>query len=89
MRFINKYPLEIKYGVQRQDNLFLQMLYFDNYVVCNINSDDVNKIVAPCFVKIENIVKLPLHNQNKPIAPLSHKSRTHTKCGDATPFPTG
>ena len=71
--------MEIEYGVQRQDNLFLQMLYFDNYVVCNINSDDVNKIVTPCFVKIENIVKLPLRNQNKPIAPLSHKSRTHTQ----------
>ena len=69
MRLINEYPVEIKYGVQRHDNLFLQMLYFDNYVVCNINSDDVNKIVTPCFVKIENIVKLPLHNQNKPIPP--------------------
>ena len=31
------------------------MLYFDNYVVCNINSDDVYKIVTPCCVKIENI----------------------------------
>ena len=59
MRFINKYPVEIKYGVQRHDNLFLQMLYFDNYVVCSINSDDVNKIVTPCFVKIENIFKPP------------------------------
>ena len=59
IRFINKYPVEIKYGVQRHDNLFLQMLYFDNYVVCNINSDDVYKIVTPCFVKIENITNPP------------------------------
>ena len=50
MGFINKYQVEIKYGVQMHDNLFLQMLYFDNYVVCNINRDDVNKIVTPCFV---------------------------------------
>ena len=49
--------MEIKYGVQRHDNLFLQMLYFDNYVVYNINSDDVYKIVTPRFVKIENITK--------------------------------
>ena len=62
MRFINKYPVEIKYGVQRHDNLFLQMLYFNNYVVCNINSDD-NEIITPCFVKIENIVKLPFTNR--------------------------
>ena len=27
MRFINKYPVEIEYGVQRHDNLFLRMLY--------------------------------------------------------------
>ena len=60
-------------------NCFDTLLYFDNYVVCNINSHDVNKIVTRCFVKIENIVKLPLHNQNKPIAPLSHKSGTHTQ----------
>ena len=79
MRFINKYPVDIKYGVQRNDNLFLPMLYFDNYVVCNINSNDVYKIVTPCFVKIENIAKLPLHKQNKPIAPLSQKSRTRTQ----------
>ena len=78
MRFIYKYSVEIKYGVQRHDNLFLQMLYFDNYVVCNINSDDVNKIITPCFVKIDNIAKLPLHKQNKPIVPLSQKSLTRT-----------
>ena len=44
--------------------------YFDNYVVCNIKSGDVYKIVTPCFAKIENIAKLPLHKQNKPIVPL-------------------
>ena len=72
------------------DNLFLQMLYFDNYVVCNINSDGVYKIVTSCFVKIENIAKLPLHKQNKPIVHLSPKiSNTHTKWGDDIPFPTG
>ena len=71
--------MEIKYGVQRYDNLFLQMLYFDNYVVCNINSDDVNKIVTPGFVKIENIAKLFLHKQNKPIVPLSQKCRARTQ----------
>ena len=79
MRFMNKYPVEIKYGVQRHDHLFLQMLYFDNYAVCDINKDDVNKIVTPCFVKIENIAKLPLHKQNKLIVPLSQKSRTRTQ----------
>ena len=79
MRFINKYPVEIKYGVQRHDNLFLQILYFDNYVVCNINRDDVNTIVSQCFVKIENIAKLPLHKQNKLIVPLSQKSQTRTQ----------
>ena len=80
MRFINKYPVEIKYGVQRHDNLFHHMLYFDNHVACNINRDDVNKIVTPRFVKIENIVKLPLHNQNKPIAPpFPQIWNTHTK----------
>ena len=79
MRFINKYSVEIKYGAQRPDNLFLQMLYFDNDVVCNINSDDVYKVVTPCFVKIENIAKLPLHKQNKPIAPLSQKCQTRTQ----------
>ena len=57
MKFIHKYPVEINYGVQRHDNLVLQILDFDNYVVCNINSDDGNKIVTPCFVKIENIAK--------------------------------
>ena len=51
MRFTNIYPVEIKYGVQRHDNLFLQMLSFDNYVICNINRDDVNTIVSPCYVK--------------------------------------
>ena len=90
MIFINEYPVEIKYGVQRHDNFFLQMLYFDNNVVCNNNRNDVNKIVTPCFVKIENIAKLPLHKQNKRIAPPFPKiSNTHTKWGDATPFPTG
>ena len=79
MRFINKYPVEIKYGIQKHDNLFLQMLYFDNYVVCNINNDDVNKIVTPCFVKIENIAKPPLHKQNLLIVPLPPKSRTRTQ----------
>ena len=79
MRFTNKYPVEIKYGVQRHDNLFLQMLSFDNYVICNINRDDVNKIVSPCCVKIENIAKLPLHKQNKLILPLSQKSQTRTQ----------
>ena len=54
------------------------MLYFDNYVVCNINSDDVYKIVTPCFVKIENIAP-PLHKQNKPIVPLSQNYRTRTQ----------
>ena len=67
------------YWVQRHDNLFLQMLYFDNYVVCNIISDHVYKIITPCFVKIENIAKLPLHKHNKPIVPLSQKSPTHTQ----------
>ena len=79
MRFINKYPVEIKYGVQRHDNLFLQMIYFDNYVVCNINRDEVNKIVTPCFVKIENIAKLTLHKQNKTNRPPFPKSRTRTQ----------
>ena len=79
MRFTNKYPMEIKYGVQRHDNLFLQMLYFDNYVICNINRDDVNTIVSPCCVKIENSTKLPLHKQNKLILPLSQKSQTRTQ----------
>ena len=79
MRFTNKYPVEIKYGVQRHDNLFLQMLSFDNYVICNINRDDVNTIVSPCCVKIENIAKLPLHKQNKLILPLSQKSQTRTQ----------
>ena len=79
MRFTNKYPVEIKYGVQRHDNLFLQMLYFDNYVICNINRNDVNTIVSPCFVKIENIAKLPLHKQNKLIVPLSQKSQRRTQ----------
>ena len=91
MRFTNKYPVEIKYGVQRHDNLFVQMIYFDNYVICNINRDDVNTTVSPCFVIIENIAKLPLHKQNKFIAPppFPNISNTHTKWGDATPFPTG
>ena len=79
--------MEIKYGVQRHDNLFLQMLYFGNNVVCNINSDYVNKIVTPCVVKIENIAKLPLHKQNKLIdaPPFPKISNTHTKWGDANP----
>ena len=91
MIFINKYPMEIKYEVQRHGNAFLQMLCFGNYVVCNINRDDVKKIVTPCFVKIQ-IAKPPttLHKQTKLIAPLFPKiSNTHTKWGDATPFPTG
>ena len=79
MRFINKYPVEIKYGVQRHDNFFLQMLYFDNYVVCNINRDDVNTIVSPCFVNIENIAKLPFTNSINLIVPFSKKSRTRTQ----------
>ena len=87
MRFINKHPVEIKYRVQRHDNLFLQMLYFDNYVVCNIKSDDVDKIVTPSFAKIENIAKLPLHKQNKPIVCLSPKSRTRTQ-SEVTPPPS-
>ena len=79
MRFTNKYPVEIKYGVQRHANLFLQMLSLDNYVICNINRDDVNTIVSPCCVKIENIAKVPLHKQNKLILPLSQKSQTRTQ----------
>ena len=79
MRFTNKYPVEIEYGIQRHDNLFLQMLSFDNYVICNINRDDVNTIVSPCCVKIENIAKLPLHKQNKLILPLFQKSQTRTQ----------
>ena len=63
------------------------MLYFDNYVVCDINTDDVYKIATPCFVKIENIPKFPLHKQNKRIAPLSQKSRTRTQ-SEVTPPPS-
>ena len=55
------------------------MLYFDNYVVCNIKSDDVYKIITLWFVKIENIAKLPLHKQNKPIVPISQKYRIRTQ----------
>ena len=66
--FIKKYPMAIKY--ESRGNLFLQMLYFDNYVVCNINNGDVYKIVTTCFAKIENIAMLPLLKQNKPIVPL-------------------
>ena len=87
MRFINKYPVEIKYGVQRHDNLFLQMLYFDNYIVCNINRDDVNTIVSPCFVKIENIAKLPLHKQNKLIVPFPKNLKHAHKVRWCYPFP--
>ena len=76
MRFINKYPVEIKYGVQWHDNLFLQMLYFDNYVLCNFNSGDVCKIVTPCFVKNEDIAKLPLDKHNK-IASLKRNLSVH------------
>ena len=55
------------------------MVSFDNYVICNINKDDVNTIVSPCCVKIENIAKLPLHKHNKLILPLSQKSQTRTQ----------
>ena len=79
MRFTDKYPVEIKYRFQRHNNLFLQMLYFDNYVVCNINKDDFNTIVSPCFVKIENIAKLPIHKQNILIVPLFQKSQARTQ----------
>ena len=82
MRFINIYPVELKYGVQRHINLFLQMLYFDNYAVCNINSDDVYKIQNWKHRQAPR----PLHKQNKPIVSLSQKSRTHTPsqqaCGE-------
>ena len=47
------------------------MLYFDNYVPCNINSDDVYKIVSQCFVKIENIA-----NRS---SPFPQKYRTLTQ----------
>ena len=80
MRFINKYPVEIKYGVQRHDNLFLQILYFDKYVVCNINRDDFNTDCITMFC--ENWKRRqapPLHKQNKLIVPLSQKSRTRTQ----------
>ena len=87
MRFTKKYPVEIKYGVQRYDNLFLQMLYFDNYVICNINRDDVNTIVSPCCVKIENIAKLPLHKQNKLILPHSQNLKHAHKVRWCYPFP--
>ena len=92
IRFINKYPVEIKYGVQRHDNFFLQILYFGNYVVCNNTSDDVYKIVVPCFVKIENIEtwKAPPSQTGQTDRPPFPKiSNTHTKRGDAIPFPTG
>ena len=58
------------------------MLYFDNYVVCNINSDDVYKIVTPCFVKIENIAKPPppppAQTEQTDRPPFPKISNTHT-----------
>ena len=68
------------------------MPYFDNYVVCNINSDDIYKIVTPCFVKIENMVlqcNPPSQTEQADRPPFPKISNTHTKWGDATPFPTG
>ena len=53
---------------------------FDNYVVCNINSDDVYKIVTPCYVKIENIAPPPpSHTEQIDRPPPSEKSRTRTQ----------
>ena len=81
MGFINKYPVEIKYGVHKHDNLFLQMLYF------GINSDDVYKIVTPCenWKHRQAPPPPPLQKQNKPISSLSQKSRTRTQSGVTLP----
>ena len=90
IRFINKCPVEIKYGVQRHGNLFLHMLFVDNYVVRYINSDAVYKIVAPCFVKIEKTSPTtPSQTEQTDRPPSPQISNTHTKWCDATPFPTG
>ena len=86
MRLINKYPLEIKYEIQRHGNVFLQMLYFDNYVVCNINGDGANKIVAPCFVKIE-IAKPPFTNRINQSWPFPKNLEHAHKVRWCHPFP--
>ena len=94
-RFINKYPAEIKYGVQGHDNLFLQILYFDNYVVCNINSDDVYKIVASCLCHRQAPPSQTEQTDRPPFLKISntHKVRWHYSllnrlaertCGEAT-----
>ena len=81
--------VEVRYGVQRHGNLFLHVLFFDNYVVRYINSDAVYKIVAPCFVKIENIATPPSQTEQTDRPPSPQISNTRTKWCDATPFPTG
>ena len=86
MRFINKYPVESKYEIQRHGTVFLQMLYFDNYVVCNINSDDANKIVAPCFVKNE-IAKPPFTNRINQSSPFPKNLEHAHKVRWCHPFP--
>ena len=79
----NFYPSFLDIAFDSNMMLLLFRIILTLYV-CNINRDDVNKddvntIVSPCCVKIENIAKLPLHKQNKLILPLSQKSQTRTQ----------
>ena len=76
LKSINLYKADIRYGVGRHENLFSQMLCFDNSVSCNINNPDIKKIITPCSVNlgINNIAKVPCCKQNKSITPLNPKS---------------
>ena len=52
------------------------MLYFYNYVVCDINSDDVYKLSTFFFLKIENIDKPPFTNRTRPTLNADKPSAT-------------
>ena len=67
MRFIHLYKFDIKYCFNKHDNLFSQMLCFDNYVFCNINNSDIDKIIKPCSVNIHmnNSAKVLCCKQNE------------------------
>ena len=73
MRFINIYPVEIKYGVQRHDNCSFKcsILTITLYVISTV------KIVTPCFVRIENIARLPFTNRTNRTS-LFPKNLQHT-----------
>ena len=57
MIFSQRYQVSAEYGENGNEYFISEMITFDNHVICNVNNTDIDKIIKPCSVKINNVAK--------------------------------